>query len=247
VFSNIEAVLFDMGGTLVEFPMPCWPVLTARCLRSAAASLVRSPEKLAPPAAALPAPEEARARRTRPAPDTPPSHRFTLALRRVIRSMSGRTLPRLAEAFARPAFAEGYVFDETVRVLTALRDRGYRLGLVSNTPWGTPDYLWESQLDRFSLAPYFQVRLFSSAVGYRKPDVRIFREALARMNVPAERAVFVGDEPRADILGASQAGLRTALVLRSGRRPVQMAAPPDACVQSLAGLLDHLPGPGKKD
>lgn len=248
--SDIDAVLFDMGGTLVDYPVPSWPVIAGRCLEGVYGYLVRRERDLPPPAAAVPGPEEAHARRPTPAPDTALPHRIMLALRRMVRSLSGRTLPRMAEACARPLVASARLFDDSLPVLRTLKDRGYRLGLVSNTPWGTPDYLWENQVQRFSLEPYFEVRLFSSVFGLRKPDARIFQAALDGLGVPAARAVFIGDNPEADILGAAGAGMRTVLIERPGRpasqksarRPVrQDPAKPDLRVKSLAELLDHLP------
>jgi HAD superfamily hydrolase (TIGR01549 family) len=164
-----------------------------------------------------------------------------IALRRVIRGVSGRTIPEIAEACVRPLMAKGRAYDDTLPALRELRDRGYRLGLVSNTPWGTPDYLWEQQVERFGLVPLLEVRLFSSDVGVRKPHPRIFLAALERLGMPPERALFVGDTPHEDTAGARGVGMRTALLVR-GRRPATDAAhPADLYVTRLTDLLDHLP------
>jgi putative hydrolase of the HAD superfamily len=130
-------------------------------------------------------------------------------------------------------------------VVLALEARGYRLGIVSNTPWGTPEYLWESQVERFNLAPHFPVRCFSSVVGFQKPDRRIFEVALGRMGVPAARTLFVGNDPVADVAGAAGVGMRTAYI-RRGLPPPKVDPPADICIDTLTELLDCLPGPGKK-
>jgi len=241
VFTDVEAVLFDMGGTLLDYPMPSWPVMAARCLEGAYAYLVRPESELAPPAAAMPDPAKAHARRARPATDAPLAHRVMMGLRRVVRSLSGRTLPRMAEACTRPILAHGRPFDDALPVTLTLKERGYRLGLVSNTPWGTPEYLWSKQLDRFGLAEHFDVRCFSSDIGFRKPDPRIFESALQRLGVRPERAVFVGDDPAADIAGAARLGMRTVLIQRPGRRPSSDAAKPDLRVTTLWELVTFLP------
>jgi putative hydrolase of the HAD superfamily len=124
--------------------------------------------------------------------------------------------------------------------LRGLEARGYLLGIVSNTPWGTPDYLWQNQLARFGLTPHFAVACFSSGVGFRKPDVRIFQVALGRLGVPAARTLFVGDNPAADIAGAQQAGMHTALLLRPGQPRLPGDASPDLRISSLTELFDHL-------
>jgi FMN phosphatase YigB (HAD superfamily) len=238
---QVEAVLFDMGGTLVDYPLPSRPALAVRCVRGAISFLVRPEAELLPPAARLPSPEVAHGRRRRAGPETALAHRAAIALRRVIRAVSGHTLPQMAEACLRPIVIEGRAYGDTLTTLRALVERGYRLGLISNTPWGTPDYLWEQQAEKFGLAGLLQVRLFSSDVGVRKPDPRIFLEALRRLGVPPERALFVGDAPVEDIGGAAGVGMRTALVVRGGRFPDACRHPPDLRVSGLQELLDHLP------
>ncbi len=241
MFDRVEVVLFDMGGTLIEYPLPRWPTMIARSLRAAFRFVFRTQRDLPPPAADVPPPDQASARRSPAGPDTALLHRATVGLRRVVRALSGRTLPRIAEVCARPILAEGRLYPETVPVLEALRDAGYRMGLVSNTPWGTPDYLWEKQIDRFGLSGFFEVRLFSSGIGFQKPDTRIFRAALRAMGASPEEALFVGDEPQADIDGARRAGLATAWLVR-GRPPRKVhGANADVWVQSLTDLLGGLP------
>lgn len=243
---QVEAVLFDMGGTLVDYPLPSRPALVARCVRGAVSFLIRPEGELPPPAARVPAPGVAHERRRRAGPETALAHRAAVALRRVIRAVSGRTLPQIAEACLRPIVIDGRAYGDTLTTLRALLERGYRLGLVSNTPWGTPDYLWEQQAEKFGLAGLLEVRLFSSDIGVRKPDPRIFLEALRRLGVPPARALFVGDAPAEDIGGAAGVGMRTALVVRSGRFPDACRHPPDLCISGLQELLDHLPRPARE-
>jgi HAD superfamily hydrolase (TIGR01549 family) len=245
VFSEIEAVLFDLGGTLVDYPAPSLPLMAARCLKGTYAYLVRPEHEQPLPVATVPGPQEAAARRTSPSPGTHPAHRIMLALRRMVRGLSGRSLPRMAEACARPLLAESRLYDDAMPAVLALEGRGYRLGIVSNTPWGTPEYLWESQVERFRLAPHFPVRCFSSVVGFQKPDRRIFEVALGRIGVPAARTLFVGNDPVADVAGAAGVGMRTAYI-RRGLPPPKVDPPADICIDTLTELLDRLPGPGKK-
>jgi putative hydrolase of the HAD superfamily len=240
VFDGIRAVLFDMGDTLVEYPLPGWPTLVGQAIDALYTALVR-PEELPPPAADLPGPEEASAHRSPAGPETALLHRATVGLRRVIRAVSGRTLPRMAEACARPAMAQGRVYPDTLAALQALRARGYRMGLVSNTPWGTPDYLWEKQVARFGLTEFLQVRVFSSGIGFRKPDPRIFLAALARLRSGAEETLFVGDHPLNDVAGPRRMGMRTAWIVRRHPRRKVHGTAADVWVRSLAELLDYLP------
>lgn len=94
-------------------------------------------------------------------------------------------------------------------VLAKLRERGMRLGLCSNAPY--PPALMREQLERLDLHQYFDAVLFSSEIGWRKPDPRVFTEILGRMGLPARSVWFVGDEWVADIEGARDAGMRAIL------------------------------------
>jgi FMN phosphatase YigB (HAD superfamily) len=245
--SDIQAVLFDLGGTLVDYPVPRWPVMVRQCAGGVYGYFMHSESRRPPPAAVVPDADEAHARRPTAPPDAPMPHRAMIALRRVIRSLSGRTLPRIAEACARPLVAPGHLFEDSMPTVQALADRGYRMGVVSNTPWGTPEYLWTGQLERFGFDRYFHVRCFSSHIGYRKPDVRIFRVATEKLGVPPERTLFVGDTPEADVLGAHRAGMRSALIHRGAAAGRSHAAPaPDLRIARLIELLQYLPRAGGK-
>ena len=99
----------------------------------------------------------------------------------------------------------------THALLDTLRERGLKLGLVSNA--FDPGWLLRNDLDRMGLAERLDVAVFSSEVGKRKPHPAMFDAALDRLGVAPERALFVGDSLYADILGAKTAGMRTVQAL----------------------------------
>jgi putative hydrolase of the HAD superfamily len=73
--------------------------------------------------------------------------------------------------------------------------------------------------------------------GRGKPDRAPFVAMLKALNVTADRAVFVGDDMAADILGASRVGMRAIHVDRDGWRGVNRAGVrPHARVQSLGSV-----------
>jgi len=91
--------------------------------------------------------------------------------------------------------------------LDAVRARGVKVAIVSNS---------EGMLDRLfadlGILRHFDTVVDSGKVGVEKPDPRIFRIALDRFGVPAERALMLGDTFVTDIAGARAAGMRAALV-----------------------------------
>jgi putative hydrolase of the HAD superfamily len=88
----------------------------------------------------------------------------------------------------------------THALLEALRARGLKLALVSNT--ASPQWLLEPILERQGLVQRVDAVVLSSEVGKRKPHPAIFEQALSD-------AVFVGDRLEADVLGASRVGMKT--------------------------------------
>jgi putative hydrolase of the HAD superfamily len=95
----------------------------------------------------------------------------------------------------------------THALLELLRDRGLRLGLVSNAL--DPPELLHRDLRQLGVAERLDVAVFSSEVGWRKPHPEIFERALRALDVPAEETLFVGDMLATDIAGAAAVGMRT--------------------------------------
>jgi len=107
----------------------------------------------------------------------------------------------------------------THALLDALRNRGLKLGLVSNA--FDPRWLLERTLGEMGLAERLDVTVFSSDVGRRKPDPVVFEAALVPLGVAAEDALFVGDRLYEDIRGAGELGMTTvqALWFRADEHP----------------------------
>jgi putative hydrolase of the HAD superfamily len=95
----------------------------------------------------------------------------------------------------------------THALLETLRDRGLRLGLVSNAL--DPPELLHRDLQQLGVAERLDVAVFSSEVGWRKPHPAIFERALRTLDVRAEQALFVGDTLATDIAGAAALGMHT--------------------------------------
>jgi len=93
-------------------------------------------------------------------------------------------------------------FPRSRRLLSALY--GYPLGVVSNGQ----RVFSEVELRMFGLAPFFKAVVFSSDVGCKKPDDRIFQVALRRIGVEPEEALFIGDSMTNDIIPAQRLGMQ---------------------------------------
>jgi putative hydrolase of the HAD superfamily len=91
-----------------------------------------------------------------------------------------------------------------VETLHSLRARGLELAVVSNWDVGLKEHL-----ERLELASLFSAIATTAEAGAPKPEPAVFRLALERLGVDAERALHVGDEP-GDEEGAAAAGMRFA-------------------------------------
>ena len=131
------------------------------------------------------------------------------------------------------------LYDDVAGALQALRTRGIRLGLISNT-----HRCLASFQSHFDLDHLISVAVSSSDHGFMKPHPSIFRAALELMGVAPAQAVMVGDSFAHDVLGARQAGMHSVLLDRGCR---QIDAGPDVTVihtlAQLPAVIENLPRP----
>ena len=143
--------------------------------------------------------------------------------------------------------------DDALAVLEELTRRGYKLGLISNTG-RSPGEALRRLLQTFGILKFFEATLFSNEVQRRKPDKTIFDQAARLLHTESHDMVHVGDDPEADIWGASQIGIRTILldqtktdlsrwrpdslyVLAKANRRASLDIRPDRRVNSLREVL----------
>lgn len=153
---------------------------------------------------------------------------------------------QVSEEVIRSALADMYAMSQAYwkteadahPTLQALRAQGYQLGLISN---GGDDADIQTLIDQAELRTYFDVILTSAAQGIRKPNPRIFLNALERLSLPPSQAAMVGDSLGADILGARNAGVFSIWITRRSDTAANLAhedtIQPDAVVESLSELL----------
>jgi FMN phosphatase YigB (HAD superfamily) len=131
-------------------------------------------------------------------------------------------------------YPPGALFDDAVPALTALRDAGYRLGVIANQPSQV-----RAALERDGLVGFFDTMGVSDDLGLHKPDPALFARTLEIAGVAAERTVMVGDRLDYDVRPAKQSGMRTVWVLRGEApddpTPEQLSVP-DVAIEELGRL-----------
>ncbi|MCW2776462.1 MAG: HAD-superfamily hydrolase, subfamily variant 1 [Frankiales bacterium] len=221
----IQAVLFDWGGTLSQHVdvdlLEMWR----------AAAQVLAPDDPDPVAQQLLEAETAWWRTNVEHGDRSGT---TEALVRSVATATHLDVEGALEAYHRAWGATVAHDPAAVAVLTGLRERGLRTGLLSNTHW--PRALHDAWLADAGLLDLLDVRLYTCEMTHMKPHPEAFGALLRAVGVPAERAVFVGDRPRDDVWGAQRAGMRT--VLLRGRPVEAWDVVPDAELDTLDGLLE---------
>ena len=120
------------------------------------------------------------------------------------------------------------------RLLRAIR-KHFRLGLVSNF-YGNVSVLCREA----GIADVLEVILDSVVVGIGKPDPAIFRLALAELDLPPDRVIFVGDSYERDMIPARRLGMKTIWLKGPNPRIPENAEPVDAWISGLSELYGRI-------
>ncbi len=120
-------------------------------------------------------------------------------------------------------------FDGTLDLLDQLSSR-YSLGVISN---GNAD------VHHIGVGHLFDFVLSSETAGVAKPHPDIFEQALGLSNTEKHETVYVGDDPKRDILGAHGAGIH-AIWFNPSLKPWPGGQTPTAVIQHLNQLEDKI-------
>ena len=206
----IRAILFDLGNTLVGYYTSSeFPLVLRRCLRECAWALGQTED----PARDADLFERALLlNREQSDYSVRPLAARLQELFGAYESLDEASAWALGTAFLKPIFATARLDPQAVPLLEALRGRGIKTAIVSNTPWGSPASAWREELARHGLLDKVDATVFCMDVGWRKPHRAPFDRALSLLEVAPGEALFVGDDPRWDIVGAQNVGLRPVLL-----------------------------------
>ncbi len=104
----------------------------------------------------------------------------------------------------------GGVVPGTPQTLEKLRQMGLKLGMLSNT------FIHKTSLERHmqegGLLDYLPVRLYTYDYPWRKPDARIFEEGARAIDADCEKIIYVGDRIDNDVIGAQKVGMLPVLI-----------------------------------
>ena len=91
---------------------------------------------------------------------------------------------------------------DTLHTLLQLKGKGIKIGLISNCSPDTPE-TW----DKTPFIRLFDITVFSSFVGLKKPDPRIYQLALDQLQLKSAECIYVGDGDSNELTGAQEMGM----------------------------------------
>lgn len=233
---NIEAILFDMGGTLRQrIPDETWHDHTIKRLLT----MLGSPD----------VPEgfvDELTRRYKSYTRWATEHRIALSEAEI---WTGWMTPELSRDLIEPQAVElmrvwrnrigpAVLKPDAPQVIAELSRRGYRLGVISNT---TSTVELPGYLEAHDLKKYFEVVILSAVLGQCKPGPDIFWAATRAMRLDPARCAYLGNKISNDVVGSRQAGFAMALIVEPFENETAAGPKPDAVIHKLSELLDIFP------
>ena len=218
---KIQAVTFDVGGTLIQ-PWPSVGRVYAEVAAQQGAKNL-SPEKLDKKFAAA-----WRAKKNF-------QHTYGDWAAVVDQTFAGLCEPRPSQTFF-PAIYQRFaevgawrMYDDVLPALDALASKDIPLAVISN--W---DARLRPLLEQFRLDRYFEIIVVSCEVGFAKPSPVIFEHTAKKLGIAPEHIVHIGDSAKEDVAGAKVAGLGALLIDRDKKA---IEAGRISSLRQLEGLL----------
>jgi putative hydrolase of the HAD superfamily len=208
----IQAIIFDLGGTLVEYKLPGtnWTQFEQAGAAAAFAHLIRRGHKVPSRDVFVDDVVEQVQARWQQVTDQGGNLRLADVLRDVCSShgiiLSPAHVEEAVRNYVTPLSAHARSLPGAKETLQTFRQRGLKIGLISNTMW--PGHYHMADLARHGLAEYFHHTLFSADAGVWKPHPEIFYQSLTALKVKSNEAVYVGDFLLHDMVGAQGVGMK---------------------------------------
>jgi putative hydrolase of the HAD superfamily len=239
---DIQALIFDLGGTLIEYtgPFATWPELETPGLKAAYTAIQGNGVVLPGFDRFCTAGFEILPGRWQMATSGQRNLRLQDFLEEVLEAcdIQGVHVDLLAKAatlYEKAICAQAFPLDGAEETLALVKKKGYKIGLLSNTMFTGQAHI--ADLERFSLAGYFDAMLFSADAGKWKPSAEPYLDLLNQLQVAPPNGVFIGDDPANDMVGGKRAGMQTVFV-RSSQR---FAEPEDGQTDAVITHLRELP------
>jgi HAD superfamily hydrolase (TIGR01662 family) len=217
---RFDALIFDMGSTLLEFDNIPWPTLYRISVEAVQRRLKRLGHQPPDIDALWERFNFLMDKRRRLIREDSREYHIGPLLKTLV-SFDGLKLRRgelsqICDAYYAPIRRAVSVYSEARPTLKALHDAGYTLGVLSNTAFRAKDH--REELIMFGLWEFFTAAVFTSSLRHRKPHPEPFHEITRRLNVDLTRSLYIGDRQREDVQGPQAVGMTACLVRRPHRK-----------------------------
>lgn len=240
---RFAAIIFDMGGTLLEFENVPWDALYPSSVHSLHGWLARTRQGIPAYDQFLERFVALLERRRKRSREELREYRITPLVRELIRGfkipLENGEVSAAIDAYYAAVRRQVTVFPEANDTLVTLKGLGYKIGLLSNTPFRVHDH--RQELQHYGLWRHFDATLFTSTITYRKPHREPFELIGKRLNAPRDRCLYIGDRQIEDVQGPQGAGM-TACLIRRHDKKYQEGLTDSAEIHSLdelVALLGH--------
>ena len=142
---------------------------------------------------------------------------FQKFLKKTTGKIDYRLLAEAITAYRKAQFPGLKPYKTVIPTLKKLRGKGLKLAIVSDAP---KLKLW-LRLSEMGLSDFFDAVFALEDTRREKPHPRPFKKALRTLGIKPKEALFVGDWPERDILGAKKVGMKTCLAKYGLTNPVK--------------------------
>lgn len=212
-------VLFDLGGTLINFDNSPWPELGMQgCIEGA--NFIKSELGIEISAEVLNERLHNGIGRMVESLGDDESELDLIAMTRNTLADLGINLSdslpeRFIKAYYKPIGDQITLLPYAREILSKIRESGMTIGLVSNTIF--PAEYHRNEMKSFGIFEYFDFTIFSSEEKIRKPGKDIYRKALRLGEADAHNTIFIGDRLVEDVGGPQSVGIKAVLKYIEGR------------------------------
>lgn len=214
---NIEAIIFDLDDTLISWAKPAlsWPDYLAPMMKSAVAYLNEQGVETdtATFGATFGRIVRGAWQRSYDEDDTTAVsmagvlHATLSTLNVDPDSIDIQALMRAFNWYPMPGVK---AFPDAIEVLSTLKQRGYKIGLITNA--FQPMWMRDAELEEEGLMDFLDARITSGDTGFMKPDPAIYWRMMGMLNTTPDKSMYIGDTPHRDVLGANRSGMVSVLI-----------------------------------
>lgn len=218
-YQNIKGVIFDLGSTLVEFEHRPWPEITLEGQEIGYRQLAENNGNIPDFEIFNNRLEEIKNEYRIEANTTLKEWKVNAAFEKLLTEFKIKNPVEQAQKFVSTFYdvvRKGITLcDGVYETLQGLKERGIPMGIISNTIFPGEEH--DIDLVNYEIMPYFDFRIYSCDIGWRKPKPEIYKEGLKLINLPPENTIYVGDRYIEDVLGPQKLGMNGVLKFWEGR------------------------------